>query len=139
MFFYLYTGHVQFALLKSNRVEAHTEYTKQHWKPGNPPLCSPKSVCYLAGKVTDPVFKGAFLQNDVHQLGLQHLENAALRDVITKTSATNIVKETFSKSTARFIPLAIIGSLANSVTIISCPGSTKWSVNSYCCHRATTR
>ena len=80
---------------------------KENLNPGNPPSCSPKSVCYLAGKVPDLFFKRAFLQNDVHQLGLPHLENTALGDVIAKTSITNIVEETFSRSTARSVPLAM--------------------------------
>lgn len=68
-----------------------------------PPLCSPKSICYLAGKVSDPSFEGAaFPRNDVHhQLGLKDLEDMAYENVAAKTSAGNVVKEVFSKSTAR--------------------------------------
>ena len=74
---------------------------RDNTKSGDPPLCSPKSICYLAGKVPDPSFKDVFLRNDVHQLGMEYLEDIALEDVATKTSTANIVRETFSKSTAR--------------------------------------
>jgi len=71
-------------------------------KPGDGlPMCSPKSICYLAGKVPDHSSKDVFACNNVHQLGLEHLEDIALEDVDAKTSAANIVRETFSKSTAR--------------------------------------
>ena len=76
-------------------------YVRANIGPRDPPPCSPKSICYLAGKVPGPSLKGAFPRNDVYQLGLLRLETTALKDVATKTSATNIVRETFSKSTAR--------------------------------------
>lgn len=84
VFFYLYTGSIQFAPLKSSGIEARAQYVRENRKSENPPLCSPKSVCYLAGG-----------------LGLLHLETTALGDATAKTSVANIVRETFSKSTAR--------------------------------------
>ena len=47
------------------------------------------------------LLQGTFLRNDVHQLGLEHLEGTALEDVARKTSAANVIREAFSKSTAR--------------------------------------
>ena len=52
-------------------------------------------------KGTRPFESDPFLRDDVHQLGLGQLETAALDDVTAKTSAANIIRETFSKSTAR--------------------------------------
>jgi len=40
-------------------------------------------------------------RTDVHQLGLEHLETIAHEDIAAKTSATNVVREAFSKTTAR--------------------------------------
>ena len=101
MFFFLYTGDIEFAPLKSQGSEAHVFQMNENARPGDPPLCSPKSICYLAGKVLDLSSENNFLRNKVHQLGLERLEDIALEDAVTKTSAANIVRETFSKSTAR--------------------------------------
>jgi len=101
LFSFLYTGEVNFAPLKSQGSEARIHHISENTNPVGPPLCSPKSVCYLARKVSDRFSKDAFLHNNVHQLGLEDLEDIALEDVVAKTSATNVVRETFSKSTAR--------------------------------------
>ena len=55
----------------------------------------------LSWKGTRLPLENPFLVNDVRQLGLSDLENTALGDVTAKTSVTNVVRETFSKSTAR--------------------------------------
>lgn len=68
---------------------------------GGPPPCSPKSMCYLAGKVPDLSFEVNPSRNYVHQLSLRDLEDTAQIYVNKRTSATNVVRETFSKSTAR--------------------------------------
>ena len=67
----------------------------------DPPLCSPKSICYLARKVPNLSFEDAFSCTDAHQLNLEHLEAIAHEDITTKTAARNVVREAFSKSTAR--------------------------------------
>ena len=70
-------------------------------RPSDPPLCSPKSICYLARKVPNLSPEDAFLRTDIHQLGLESLEAIAYEDIVAKTSVSNVVRESFSKSTAR--------------------------------------
>ena len=73
----------------------------ENGRPIDPPLCSPKSICYLAAKVRGPSSGDAFSRTDVRQLGLWHLEGVAYKDVAAKTSTKNVVREAFSKSSAR--------------------------------------
>jgi len=84
LFFFLYTGDFEFAPLKSQGPGGRTHDAGENRRPSDPPLCSPKSICYLAIK-----------------LRLEDLEVIANEDISAKTSASNVVREAFSKSTAR--------------------------------------
>lgn len=101
MFFFLYTGDFEFALLKSQGFGRRMHEVEGNGRSSDPPLCSPKSICYLAIKVPDISFEGAFPRIDFYQLRLKDLEVVANEDIAAKTSARNIVREAFSKSTAR--------------------------------------
>ena len=68
---------------------------------GQPALVFTQIYLLLSWKGTRLPLDKPFLPNDVHQLGLLDLETTALGNVTAKTSATNVVRETFSKSTAR--------------------------------------
>ncbi|KAL6300195.1 hypothetical protein BKA93DRAFT_829264 [Sparassis latifolia] len=82
--FYLYTGTVSFAPLRSQGLQVRMVEKEQHSRkfPRRPPLCSPKSMYRLADK-----------------LGIDQLKELAAADIRTKLSADNILDELFSSFT----------------------------------------
>ncbi|CAL1713803.1 unnamed protein product [Somion occarium] len=87
LLFYIYTGKINFAPLRSQGAEGRMQAMKQHKydHPHRPPLCSPKSVYRLADKV-----------------GLEALKVRASSDLRTKLHSTMILDEVFSKFSSRY-------------------------------------
>ena len=52
LFFYLCTGAIQFAPLKSQDPDARARYVQEQTIPGRPPSCSPKAIYSLAAAVS---------------------------------------------------------------------------------------
>ncbi|EKM56960.1 uncharacterized protein PHACADRAFT_160515 [Phanerochaete carnosa HHB-10118-sp] len=85
--FYLYTGDIAFAPLKSEvrtKPNSSDVARRENFTP-SPPLCSPKSMYRLAD-----------------ELGLKDLKDRARRDIESKISEQNILVELFSSFTARY-------------------------------------
>ncbi|PSS15404.1 hypothetical protein PHLCEN_2v3280 [Hermanssonia centrifuga] len=86
LIFYLVTGEVAFAPLKSQRKESVKEADTDDQSPPNSsaPLCSPKSMYRIAD-----------------QLELEDLKVLAQNDILSKLSADNILSELFSEFTSK--------------------------------------
>jgi len=85
--YYIYTGTINFAPLKSRGLEARLQAMAKHTasNPHSPSLCSPKSMYRLADKI-----------------GLSFLKTLALSDLTTQLTSKALIEEIFSHFTARF-------------------------------------
>ena len=99
--YYLYTGKVAFACLRSQgrAPTPSTVVRKENLSP-SPPLCSPKSMYKLADEVSIPVITPHMARLKQFQLGISDLKELARDDILSKLSNENIVIELFSTFTS---------------------------------------
>ncbi|KAF9785407.1 hypothetical protein BJ322DRAFT_1006423 [Thelephora terrestris] len=83
LFFYLCTGAISFAPLKSQGIVSRSDHIRQKTIAAAPPPCSPKSIYLLA-----------------NLLGIQPLCTIAFADIKSKVTLGNVVDEIFSRVTA---------------------------------------
>jgi len=84
LFFYLCTGTIQFAPLKSQSSDARARYVREQTTPERPPPCSPKAIYSLAAA-----------------LDVKPLRDLAFDDIRSKVTSANVVTELFSRFTSR--------------------------------------
>lgn len=84
LFFYMCTGEIKFAPLRSQGADMRAQYVKEQGTSGKAPSCSPKAVYSIATV-----------------LEIKSLRELAFDDIRSKISSENIVAELFSAFTSR--------------------------------------
>jgi len=105
MFFYLCTGLIKFAPLKSQGSEGRAQYIREEAErePHAPPPCSPKVVHSLAAAVGfHPLLLSPFdfpRRSPLHiQLKMNSLRDLALRKIQSGITSANVIDEFFLSS-----------------------------------------
>ena len=103
VFFYLYTGQISFAPLRSQGVDSRSRYILENTTAGSPPPCSPKSIYLIANLVCplQPTNRNFPLTPCCSKLNVEPLRELALKDIESKVSEENVVEELFSCITAK--------------------------------------
>ena len=98
LFFYLYTGVIQFAPLRSQGVNMRTQYIQERTTPDKPPPCSPKVIYSLAVAVGHSLVFLIFPRslNFCIQLEVNTLRDLAFYNIQSKLTPENVVAELFS-------------------------------------------
>lgn len=98
--YFIYTGHIHFAPLKSQGREFRRMEQAKHKEdnPTLPPLCSPKSIYRVADLVSRPSQYCVVGSNERgRQVGIEELKDLAKKDLMSKVTPDTIAKEVFSR------------------------------------------
>ncbi|KAH9943870.1 hypothetical protein B0H21DRAFT_660394, partial [Amylocystis lapponica] len=103
LLFYLYTGNITFAPLKSEGDNVRQSFInrRRSKEPNRPAPCSCKSIYRTADEVCGHHLPLRLINNFMEQMGLDALKHLALDHLKSRLSAKNILTEIFSTFTSQ--------------------------------------